>query len=446
MAKKKIEEVKEDVVEEIKEDTKEEVIDENPNNRRFIGLVVLIVTMMVLGMGLSSYYLIFKDTGSSNKKVNDADDKLPKLPLPEVAEGERGQLGIDKNVNEKAIDKYLNRSDAVYRDMRMLEDPAEYEAIGGDRFLSGYIKGFEIVPLPYIIPVKNLPKEVGNTFIGDTLFFQLSDGSYVPMYEETMTIIESLFPKDKIIFLMCGGGGYAGMMKQFLVSQGWNENNIYVVGGYWYYKGKNSIEVPKSTNQYGYVEYDFSDVPYHDIEFSDLTEIQADRHNKGKVEPFYLEDEYYGGKDERFDKLVTDYNNTYEDYEKTHKKFDNDEYEDFRNERLGNITDYINKLMKDKKSFVITVYNDLGCGDDDDTIRTKALDFFKKNNIYTYDMGYEALMTTDAYKDVRNAPNCIIFKNGKVYTFYYDESDDDLKINESKEATAKWIKKFIKLK
>ena len=33
---------------------------------------------------------------------------LANLPKPEVSEGERGQLGIDKNVNESTIDKSKN--------------------------------------------------------------------------------------------------------------------------------------------------------------------------------------------------------------------------------------------------------------------------------------------------------------------------------------------------
>ena len=39
-----------------------------------------------------------------------------------------------------------------------------------------------------------------------------------------------------------------------------------------------------------------------------------------------------------------------------------------------------------------------------------------------------------------------MIKNGKVYTFYYNESDEDLKINESSKATANWIKKYIVIK
>ena len=437
--KKVIEEPKEEV--RVAEKVKEEKTGTINYKKRTNVLICFITILMLIGIGVSTYFLVF-----DNKPNSSEDNKLPKLPKPELAEGERGQLGIDKNINEKVIDKYLNRSDAVYRDMRMLEDPAEYEEIGGDRFLSGYIKGFEVVPLPYIIPVNNLPKEVGTTYSGSTLFFQLSDGSYVPMYEESMDIIEKYFPKNKIIFLMCGGGGYAGMMKEFLVSQGWDKDKIYVVGGYWYYQGKNSIEVPKKTNNYGYVEYDFSDVPYHDIDFTELTEIVPDRHNKGDIKPFAIEEEYYGGKDENFNKLLKKLEDAYDTYNSTHKTYDYDEYYEYYSGIEKEVANYINKLLKDKKSFLLSVYNDYGCGDDDDTVRTYALDFTEKNNLYVYDISVEVLQKTDIYKDVRNTPNFIMIKKGKVYTFYYNESDDDLKITESKEATAKWIKKYIEMK
>ena len=191
--------------------------------------------------------------------------KMSILPKPELSDGLRGDLGIDKNINEETIDKYLNRPDAVYRDVRMLEDPGNYEAIGGDRYLSGYINGFTIIPLPYIAPVTGLPEEVGDTYTGNTLFSLDEHNNYVPNYEESMTILEKYFPKDKTIFIMCGGGGYAGQMKNILVSLGWNKDLIYDIGGYWYYKGENSINTPKKGNN-----YDFSKVPYVDIDFSSL--------------------------------------------------------------------------------------------------------------------------------------------------------------------------------
>ena len=196
--------------------------------------------------------------------------ELKKLPKPVITEGQRGQLGIDKNINEETIDEYLFREDSVYRDMRMLKDPGNYEAIGGDSYLSGIIKGFEVIPYPYLTEVKGLPKEVGESYKGKTLFTE-EDGTYKANYKESLEILEYYFPKDKNIFLICGGGGYAGMTKQLLVSLGWDENKIYNVGGYWYYDGKYNVKVKEKKN--GKTKYNFWKVNYHNIDFDSLNKI-----------------------------------------------------------------------------------------------------------------------------------------------------------------------------
>lgn len=197
--------------------------------------------------------------------------KINYLPKPTVTGGQRGQLGIDKNINEKNIDKYLNRKDSVYRDMRMLKDEANYEKIGGDSYLSGFVSGFEVIPFPYIVNVTGLPEEVGNTYSGKTLYTKKENGKYVANYKESQEILEYYFPKDKYIFLMCGGGGYAGMMKNMLVDLGWDEDMIYNVGGYWFYKGKNN-EIIKTVRSNETV-YDFWKVTYHDFNFDLLHEV-----------------------------------------------------------------------------------------------------------------------------------------------------------------------------
>ncbi len=214
----------------------------------------ILITIITLLIGIFLGYIIF------NKKES-------KLPLPEITGGERGLLGIDKNINEETIDKYLNRSDSVYRDMRMLKDPGNYEAIGGDSYLSGFIKGFEVVPYPLLTEVKGLPEAVGDSYKGNTLFKEV-DGKYIANYKESLEILEYYFPKDKNIFLICGGGGYAGMTKDLLVSLGWDANKIYNVGGYWYYNGKNNIQVKNND------KYDFYKVIYHNIDFKNLTEVK----------------------------------------------------------------------------------------------------------------------------------------------------------------------------
>ena len=217
-------------------------------------LLILLAILLIAGCG-------------KKKEEEKVDENL--LPKPEISEGQRGELGIDKNINEETIDKYLDRDDAVYRDMRMLIDPGNYGAIGGDAYLSGFIKGFEVVPLPYLVNVNGLPEEVGKTYTGKTLFTE-KDGKYTANYKESLEILEYLFPKDKIIFLMCGGGGYAGMTKALLVAQGWDETKIYNVGGYWYYNGKNNVQV--KNEKYGNTTYDFWKVAYHDIDFKTLHE------------------------------------------------------------------------------------------------------------------------------------------------------------------------------
>ena len=174
------------------------------------------------------------------------------LPKPQITGGQRGKLGIDKNINEETIDKYLNRTDSVYRDMRMLKDPGNYESIGGDSYLSGIIKGFEVVPYPLLTEVTGLPESVGKSYTGKTLFTKKGD-KYVANYKESLDFLEYYFPKNKNIFLICGGGGYAGMTKKLLVSLGWNKNKIYNVGGYWYYNGKNNIKL-KHNNKYDFLE------------------------------------------------------------------------------------------------------------------------------------------------------------------------------------------------
>ena len=220
--------------------------------------IVIICLIILLILGIIIGIFIF------NNQKNES------LPIPEVTSGLRGEFGIDKNINEETIDNYLGRSDSVYRDMRMLKDPGDYEAIGGDSYLSGFVKGFEVVPYPYLVNLSGLPEEVGDTYTGKTLFTE-KDGEYTANYEESMDILEYLFPKDKNIFLMCGGGGYAGMTKNLLVALGWDADKIYNVGGYWYYDGDNNVEV-KNT-KYGDTTYDFWKVPYHDIDFDSLHEV-----------------------------------------------------------------------------------------------------------------------------------------------------------------------------
>ena len=127
--------------------------------------IVLLAVILLVGCG---------------KKTEEVKEDV--LPKPEISEGQRGELGIDKNVNESTIDKYLGREDAVYRDMRLLVDPASYEKIGGDAYLSGFVKGFEVIPYAYLTEFpqayvdQKKSENVSGLYQGPTLF-RLVDGS-----------------------------------------------------------------------------------------------------------------------------------------------------------------------------------------------------------------------------------------------------------------------------
>ena len=233
--------------------------------KKKIILAVIVLISIVVG-GLATY-LILNSRGSN---------ELKPLPAQEKSEGLRGVYDIDKNINEKTIDNYLGRSDVVYRDVRMLEDTATWENKGGERDLTGFVEGFEVIPYAYLteFPQEYIDQKksenVTGLYTGKTLFRLDKDGNYVANYKESMSILETIFPKDKTIFLMCGAGGYANFTKKMLIALGWDASKIYNVGGFWNYDGKKAI----STVVDGKKKCDFSKVPYHNIDFSRLTEIK----------------------------------------------------------------------------------------------------------------------------------------------------------------------------
>lgn len=166
------------------------------------------------------------------------------LPAPQA--NPEDMFGVDMNINMTTIDNYVGRDDVVYRDVRMLFDPADYGAIGGNADLASTIEGFKIVPYPYLATLSALP--VAGAYDAETLFTLTwnEDGSIASAtanYEESMLIVEELFPKDKPIFIMCGGGGYAGMTKNLLIFLGWNPELLYNVGGNWAYQGEKGVEL-----------------------------------------------------------------------------------------------------------------------------------------------------------------------------------------------------------
>ena len=164
-------------------------------------------------------------------------------------------FGVDANVNINTIDEYLNLDNVVYRDMRLLIDSQGYDGLTptSSGMLTATIEGFRISPLPYIAnlwegmlppPVLDNPIEKDYTPLYNVVWN--SDGTIVDItanYEESEYVLEEIFPKDKLIFLMCGGGGYAWMTKQILVKLGYDSTKVYNIGGFWAYNGNHKVEL-----------------------------------------------------------------------------------------------------------------------------------------------------------------------------------------------------------
>lgn len=321
------------------------------------------------------------------------------LPKPTPAEGQRGDLGIDANVDETTIDRYLNLENTVYRDVRMLNDPANWEAIGGDSNLSGYIEGFEVVPYPYLAPTHDIPEVVEPDYDGPTLFMPQKDGSYEPVYYESMDILEDLFPTDKNIVLMCGGGGYAGMTKDLLVSLGWDPDKIWNAGGYWYYTGTHGITV-KRDNGHQQNTWDFQNVPYHVIDFSVLHRIGSD------PDP---------------------------DVEQAKELVDG-------LERLESQAD-LEKAMAENRQLVAYVYLP-GCSSCAKFAPIVA-ELTKSNVVPTYAIAYNDLTDASLRDAIKHAPGVLVFEGQTLVTSLSPDSDADTKHYASLKALTTWLHGII---
>jgi len=229
-------------------------------------------SMFLLGILLCLMFLLSAcDTMAFSQAQNTSD--LTPLPPPER---DGGPFGVDVNINMSTIDDFLERPDVAYFDMRMLADPADYEAIGGVSRLTQTLPGFRIVPFPYLASLSSLP--VDNPYDGDTLFTvvwgeERGEILYIsPNFRESERILRDIFPAAKAIFLMCGGAGYTSLARGLLIHMGWDENLIYHTGGNWHYEGDRGIDLVISEDNPNIATWN---VNYTVIDFDKLTRIEC---------------------------------------------------------------------------------------------------------------------------------------------------------------------------
>lgn len=167
-------------------------------------------------------------------------------PLPAARPDQDGPFGIDLGVNMETIDRHLGRADVTYRDVRMVHDPADFSAAGGESELTSLLEGFSVAPYPYLGSIRDLP--VPGVYDGPRLFDLAWDDAgritgATPRYQESLAILEDVFPRDGAVFISCGAGAYAGMARDLLVFLGWDPSKVYNVGGVWGYEGSRSVDL-----------------------------------------------------------------------------------------------------------------------------------------------------------------------------------------------------------
>ena len=211
------------------------------SRRAFVGMALAAGACAWMGaFGMQAATAMADTTGADSA----CPDDLP--PLPPVEPDPNDQFGVDKNINMTTIDEWLGRSDVVYRDMRLIFDPARWEDIDEDPYASTVLPGFKMVPYPYLATMAPIP--VTEYYEDETLFTceWSEEGGLLSVksnYKESLNILRELFPKDKPIFLCCGGAGYASFTKQLLLYMGWDPELVYNVGGMWYYEGDKAIDL-----------------------------------------------------------------------------------------------------------------------------------------------------------------------------------------------------------
>lgn len=104
----------------------------------------------------------------------------------------------------------------------------------------------------------------------------------------------------------------------------------------------------------------------------------------------------------------------------------------------------INKLEKEKKSFILFTYNSycslkIPCD--------KIFEEYAKNkNITILTIPFDKFKKTEYYKTVKYAPSVIIINKGRIITYLDAEKDKDIKLYQDTNKFGNWIEKYIKLK
>ena len=146
-------------------------------------------------------------------------------------------------INSSTLDQYMFRDDVQYVDLRDSKMVLE----------EGYVAGFEFVPYYSIIASFSSGTalyQMRRVIDGDKVYVAGQIGGFVAQYEESESIINLLFSKDKYIFFISQGGSESAYIINLLVQLGYNGDLLYNVGGVTNSEGLPSYKSIKSNKYY----------------------------------------------------------------------------------------------------------------------------------------------------------------------------------------------------
>ena len=171
---------------------------------------------------LSGLMVLSAATGCSCSK-DPEDPGYAALPAARIDTCEADDFSTPcSGITAANFDLYAERDDVLYIDLRNYEEFAAFNV--------GHIRGFELI-------------EFNKYFYGDgTQLFIKSSGAdnFMPRYAESVAILESVFPKDKTIFLMCAAGGRVVNLMKIMELNGYDMSKVYNIGGYGHFVEANS--------------------------------------------------------------------------------------------------------------------------------------------------------------------------------------------------------------
>ena len=158
---------------------------------------------------------------ASSSAVQSTPEASAPSSIPEKISADSALMS-ESVIKPDTLDNYMFRDDVIYVDTR------SYAQINEE----GSIAGFVNIPFyDYICSFKS---------DDDTLFYMtktdtaaLGDtGSFVPLYEESQEIIETMFDHDKYIFVIATAGVESYYFINLLIQYGYDASKLYNVGSF----------------------------------------------------------------------------------------------------------------------------------------------------------------------------------------------------------------------